>query len=143
MAGLSLVTAGLVFRAGAFPSSTPPTCLPAISACLRGHDRLHTFDPENGPSLSAAACCSACQHQPGCFGWQLDAVGSAQQQCWLLPGFAIKPGNASGCISGAMAAPPNPARVNHSGYAGIWVQHGDTADLVNQSFVRGDSAVAG
>jgi hypothetical protein len=154
MAGLSLAVAAAALAAtdsvvpgaaGALPlsPSQAPTCLPAISACLRGHNRLRTYDPEDPPSLSVAACCSACQRQPGCNGWQLDAA-TARQECWLLSDFSIKPNaNTTQCTSGAMAAPPNPARVNRSGYAGIWVQHGSTADLVNQSFViGGDTAVA-
>ena len=124
------------------------TCLPSISGCLRGAGSLQRYDPEDAPSLSAAACCAACSARAGCQGYMLDAVGGPSQSCWLLPKFALKPSDpeagADNCTSGAMAAPPNPGRLAYTarGPAGIWVQHGDTNALLNQSFVLGgDTAV--
>ena len=122
------------------------TCLPAISACLRGGGggTLARYEPEDAPSLSGAACCAACAQRAGCGAWQLYAVGSAAQSCWLLTEFKIKPNDPEeNCTASAMAAAPNPARANHSGFAGVWAQHGHTEDLHNQSFVLGgDTAVA-
>ena len=56
-----------------------------------------------------------------------------------MPTYALSPNQPEdvNCTSGAMVAPPNPARVNRSGPAGIWVAHGDVQDLLNQSFVLG------
>ncbi len=133
-----------LLSSGAASVGPLPTCLPALSKCLRGSGSLERFDPENPPSLSAAACCAACTARAGCAGWQLYAMGSPEQACWLQPSFAIKPDQPDGinCTAGAMAAPANPARTNHSGYAGIWVQHGHTDQLLNQSYVLGgDTAV--
>ena len=129
----------------ALPGQAQPldSCLTPISGCLRGAGLLHKYEPSDKPSLTASGCCAACGERSGCLGWQLYDVGSRNQACWLLPKFALKPQQSGeNCTSSAMVAPPNPARANHSGYAGIWVQHGFTNDLLNQSFVLGgDSAV--
>lgn len=133
----------LVAAIGAAPSSPLPACSRAEPLCLRGAgaDTIKRFDAEDAESASSAACCAAAVALPpsaGCKAWQLISKAEGEPPaCWLMATTAQKTAPGESCTSAALLQPPPAGRANRTSFSGIWVQHGSTSDLVNQSFVVG------
>ena len=110
--------------------------------CIRGSitDTLKMFKPTAPESASTGACCSACLPFKGCVGSQLVSRGGEPPSCWLMATQAYKtPPPGQVCNSSLVAPAPPPSRFNRTGYAGVWLQHGDWTDpaMFNAGFLVG------
>jgi hypothetical protein len=117
-------------------------CQAPTPQCIRGStsDTLKKFAASDPESASTGACCSACLAKKGCVGSQLVSRAGDPPSCWLMATQAYgHPPAGQVCNSSLVAPTPPPARFNRTGYAGVWLQHGDWTDpaMYNASFLVG------
>lgn len=119
-----------------------PRCGLPSSVCFRNSKQIHQF-----PSDSAAACCAACQQNiTTCVAWQLETSSSPKHQnpkqaCLLMSKAQSNPGSNATCISGLLPPAVPPERLNRTSFSGVWIQHGNDADLYSKGFVVGADKV--
>ena len=120
-------------------------CQAPTPQCIRGagSDTLKVFAPADPASASLDACCAACLVAKGCAASQLVSYAGAAPSCWLMRVQSYKKPQPGVACNSSLAGPPPPvpppARFNRTGYAGVWLQHGDWTDpaMFNASFLVG------
>ena len=120
-------------------------CQAPTPQCIRGagSDTLRVYKSSAPESASLGACCAACLLAKGCAASQLVSDAGAAPECWLMRVQSYKaPEPGVSCNSSLVGPPPPtppPSRFNRTGYAGVWLQHGDWTDpaMFNASFLVG------
>lgn len=120
-------------------------CQAPTPQCIRGSgsDTLKKYKPAEPASASLGACCEACLAAKGCAASQLVSDAGAAPSCWLMRVQSYKPPQPGVSCNSSLAGPPPPSpppsRFHRTGFAGVWLQHGDWTDpaMFNASFLVG------
>lgn len=137
---MAFICSALLLSMVTVATAQSPVCQAPVSMCLRGsgNDVIKVFAAGTPEAASTSACCAACQDVKNCVASMIISKNGRANECWIERTQAFKTPIASEvCESSLIAVPPPPERFNRTSFSGVWLQHGDTSDLFNRSYLVG------